>query len=209
MAKRFFESWSTICLGISVFLILTAFFAVYVYGGDVQTGEIRELNIDMVPPQLNDFTSIYSMFSYQQATKYNTATEGRFSVESSQSRYKNRMSGTITTYNVEYLEHYDEIYEAWLIDFDTGYQLSLGLFIVDADGYGKFSYITESYVNVYDAVVVTKEDYPDEDPRPSGDVVLVGYFDTTQLTKRTVSQGTGSSIEQYADYGEEAESVYG
>ena len=209
MGKRFFESLGTVSLGISLLLILTAFFAVYVYGGDVQGGESRELNIDMVPPEVYDFTSIYSMFSYQQATKYNTATEGTFSVESSQSRYKNRMSGTITIYNVDYLDQYDEIYEAWLVDFDTGYQLSLGLFIVDQDGYGKFSYSTESYVNAYDAVVVTKEEYPDEDPRASGDVVLVGYFDTTQLTKTTVSTGTGSTLDEYADYGEEADSVYG
>src|SRR3989338_4361479 len=209
MAKRFFESLSTVSLGIALLLILTAFFAVYVYAGGDQTGESRELNIDLVPPEVYDFTSIYSMFTYQQATKYNTATEGTFSVESSQSRYKNRMSGTITIYNVDYLDQYDEIYEAWLVDFDTGYQLSLGLFIVDQDGYGKFSYSTESYVNAYDAVVVTKEEYPDEDPRASGDVVLVGYFDTTQLTKTTVSTGTGSTLDEYADYGEEADSVYG
>src|SRR3989338_2879316 len=192
MAKRFFESLSTVSLGIALLLILTAFFAVYVYAGGDQTGESRELNIDMVPPEVYDFTSIYSMFSYQQATKYNTATEGTFSVESSQSRYKNRMSGTITIYNVDYLDQYDEIYEAWLVDFDTGYQLSLGLFIVDQDGYARFSYSSDNYVNVYDAVVVTREEYPDDDPRPSGDVVLVGYFDTTQLTKRKVSSGSGS-----------------
>ncbi len=209
MTKRFFESLGTVSLGIALLLIFTTFFAIYVYGGDVQGGESKELNIDMIPPRVYDFTSIYSMFSYQQETKYNTATEGTFSVESSQSRYKNRMSGTITTRNLDYLDQYDEIYEAWLIDLDTGYPLSLGLFIVDADGYKRFSYMTESYVNVYDAVVVTKENYPDEDPRPSGNVVLVGYFDTTQLTKRTVSTGTGSTLDQYADYGEEADSVYG
>lgn len=207
---RFFESLGTVSRGMLLLLIIMSFFAVYVYGGNlgVQGGESRELNIDMVPPEVYDFTSIYSMFNYKQETKYSTATEGTFSLESSRSRYKNRMSGTITTYNLEYLTQYDEIYEAWLVDFDTGYELSLGLFIVDADGYDKFSYVAESYVNPYDAVVVTKEDYPDNDPRPSGDVVLVGYFDTSQLTKSTVSTGTGSTLDQYADYGEEAGSVY-
>ena len=80
MAKRFFESLGTVSLGISLLLILTAFFADYVYAD--ASGESRELNIDMVPPEVYDFTSIYSMFTYKQETKYSTATEGTFSVES-------------------------------------------------------------------------------------------------------------------------------
>lgn len=196
-------------------LILVSLFAVYVVashvnpggGGGAQTGESKELNIELVPPEVFEYTSIYSMFVYEREKKYGIATEGTFSVESSVSRYKNEMDGTLMVYNVEYLEQYDEIYEAWLVDLDTDYALSLGLFKTDSDGYARFSYHQDSYVDAYDAIVVTKEEFPDDDPRPNGDVVLVGYFDTDSLTKSTVSTG-GISKEEYNKYGEDADYVY-
>lgn len=217
MEKGFFRYLGAVCAAIFLLMILTALFAIYGYaksadpggGSGTQTGESKELNIDIFPPEIFEYTSIYSMFAYDIGTKYNIVEEGTFSVESSRSRYKNRMSGVITTYNVEYLSTYDEIYEVWLVDLDTGYQLSLGLFTVDQSGSARFRFASDAYINPYDMVVITKEPYPDDDPRPSGDVVLLGYFDTTSLTRSTVSQGSGVTKEQYKQYGEEAEEVYG
>lgn len=208
MAKGFFQSLGAVCLGVSLVLIISVLMAVYAYALSSATGESKELNIDLVPPEVFMYTSIYSMNSYVTAQKYNTAVEGTFAVESSQSRYKNTMSGTLIVYNLDYLSSYDEIYEAWLVDQETGYQHSIGLFTVDQDGYKRYSFGSDNYVNPYDIVVVTKEQYPDADPRPNGEVVLVGYFDTSSLTKSTVSMG-GISKYQYAKYGEEAETVYG
>ncbi len=215
MTKAFFRSSSALWLLLSLSLILVSLFAVYVSAshtnpggaGGSQSGESKELNVMLVPPEVFDYTSVYSMFTYEWEKRYGKAEEATFSVESSQSRYKNEMDGTITVYNIEYLDQYDKIYELWLVDMDTGYTLSLGIFTVDSDGYAVFSYHQDSYVNAYDAVVVTKESYPDEDPRPNGDVVLVGYFDTSSLTKSTVSTG-GISKEEYNKYGEEADTVY-
>lgn len=209
MKNNFLRYLGTVGAGVSLLLILVALFAMYTYAKDPGTGEQKELNIDLFPPEVFEYTSIFSMFAYDIGTKYNTVEEGSFSVESSASRYKNRMSGSITTLNIEYLKTYDEIYEAWLVDLDTGYQLSLGLFTVDQDGGARFSFASDNYVNPYDMVVITKEPYPDDDPRPSGDVVLLGYFDTSSLTKVKVSTGGTPTKEQYAQYGEEAEEVYG
>jgi len=207
MTKSFFRSMGALCLFVSLILIIAVLFAVYAYAGDT-SGEKKELNIDLIPPEVYEYTSIYSMFEYQYAVKYNTAKEGTFSVESSQSRYKNKMSGTISVRNLDYLSKYDEIYEAWLIDIDSGYKLSLGLFTVDSDGENRFSWSHPSYINEYDIIVITKEEYPDDNPWPNGEVVLVGYFDTTSLTKSSVSYGSGSSLGQYAKYGNLADSVY-
>lgn len=217
MEKSFFRYFGGVCAVISLLIILTALFAIYGYAKSAnpsgssapQTGENKELNIDLFPPEVFEYTSIYSMFAYDIGTKYNLVEEGTFSIESSCSRYKNRMAGLITTYNIKYLDTYNEIYEAWLIDLDTGYQLSLGLFTVDQSGSVRFRFGSEAYVNPYDMVVITKEPYLDDDPRPSGDVVLLGYFDTTSLTRSKVSRGTGVTKEQYKQYGEEAEEVYG
>ncbi len=208
MANKFFKSMSAVCLGVSLVLIMAVLMAVYAYALSSATGESKELNIDLVPPEVFEYTSIYSMNSYVTAQKYNTAVEGTFAIKSSQSRYKNSLSGTLVTYNLDYLSTYNYIYEVWLVDQDTGYQHSLGLFIVDQDGYKRYSFGSDNYINAYDMVVVTKEPYPDTDPRPNGEVVLVGYFDTTSLTKSSVSMA-GISKYQYAQYGEEAESVYG
>ncbi len=195
----------TAILGLSFLMVVLS--ALYVLAQT--SGESKELNVDMVPPEVYDYTSIYSMFSYTSDAKYNLAEEGTFSVESSTSRYKNRMSGSILTYNLAYLDEYEEIYEAWLIDRDTGYQYSLGLFLVDQDGYTRFSYSVDNYVNPYDMIVVTKELYPDDDPRPNGEVVLVGYFDTSSLTHTTESTGQVVTRYQYKQYGESADEVYG
>jgi hypothetical protein len=187
MAKTFFQSLSAVCLGISLVAIIGVLFAVYVYALSPGTGEQKELNVDLVPPEVFQYTSIYSMNRYLYEQKYNTAVEGTFALKSSQSRYKNTMSGTVVVYNLEYLKTYDEIYEAWLVDKETGYQHSLGLFLVDQDGYARYSFSSDNYADPYDMIVVTKEEYPDNDPRPSGEVILVGYFDTTLLTKRSVN----------------------
>jgi hypothetical protein len=208
MGSKFFESFGAVCLGVSLLFIFTALFAVYVFAGGDQEGEDHELSVKLVPPEVYEYTSIYSMFEYEKDVKYNTATEGTFTLESSQSRYKNHMSGIVTVYNLDYIDQYDEIYEAWLVDLDTGFQQSQGLFLVDHDGYDRFSFESDHYANEYDMIVVTKEEYPDEDPRPNGEVVLVGYFDTTSLTRSTVSSA-GISRYQYKQYGEEADEVYG
>lgn len=208
MKNNFFRNLGAVCAGVSLLLIFTAFFAIYAYARAPGTGEQKELNIGLFPPEVFEYTSIFSMAAYDIGTKYNTVKEGSFSVESSQSRYKNRMSGMVSTQNIEYLKN-DEMYEAWLVDLDTGYQLSLGLFMVDQGGAVRFSFGSDNYVNSYDLVVITKEPFPDDDPRPSGDVVLLGYFDTTSLTKVKVSTGGTPTKEQYAQYGEEADDVYG
>ncbi len=218
MVKCFFRHIATLCLLVSLLLILVALFAVYTYASHANpgggspagtSGESKELNIELVPPEVYEYTSIFSRFVYEYSVKYNTATEGTFSVKSSQSRYKNKMSGLLTVRTLDYLSSYKEIYEAWLVDIDTGYQLSLGLFTVDQDGDERMTWSHPSYANNYDMVVVTKEPYPDDDPRPSGDVVLVGYFDTSSLTKSSVSRGTEATRDQYSQYGELAEDVYG
>ncbi len=218
MNKMFFGSFRAVMLIVSLVSILIVLLGVYVYashvnpggggGPQTDTGEDHELSVDLIPPEVYDYTSIYSMFEYKNAVKYNTATEGTLTLESSQSRYKNKMSVVLTVYNLEYLNKYDEIYEVWFVDLDTGFPHSLGLFTVDYDGYDRFSFKSESYADAYDMVVVTKEEYPDDDPRPNGEVVLVGYFDTTSLTKSSVSKG-GISRYEYKQYGEEAENVYG
>ncbi|MFA6889020.1 MAG: hypothetical protein WC254_06005 [Candidatus Woesearchaeota archaeon] len=180
MTNKFFQSLSAVCLGLSLITIIGVFFAVYVYA--VEEGyEKKELNINLVPPEVFEYTSIYSINEYYAQQKYNTAVEGSLALESSQSRYKNQIRSLLTVYNLDYLSTYNEIYEAWLVDQDTGYQLSQGLFTVDLDGYTTYSFNSNHYVNPYDLFVVTKEPYPDNDPRPSGDVVLVGYFDAGSL----------------------------
>lgn len=176
-------------------------------GGGTQTGAKQELRADMVPPEVFEYTSVFSMNAYLQETKRGTAKEGTFELKSTQSRYKNTMSGVVTVRNLEYIGNYNEIYEAWIVDMDTGFTLPVGLFTVDGDGDATLDFTNEDFANPYDAVVVTKESYPDNDPRPNGEVVLVGYFDATSLDKSTLSS-SAITKEEYSQYGEDADSVY-
>lgn len=77
-------------------------------------------------------------------------------------------------------------YEGWLIDEDTGYWLTFGVFATDHFGNGRLNTATYSVggmpekqkiyhsLELYDALAVTLEPYPDDDPRPSENVVLYG-----------------------------------
>ena len=213
MAKQF-SSRMLLIISIVSFIIISSAVLVFAVssnpggGGGSQTGARQQLDVSMVPPEVFEYTSIYSMNEYEQETKRGTAKEGTFSLESSQSRYKNTMSGVLTFHNLDYLDQYDEIYEAWMVDMDTGYTLAVGLFTVDQDGYKMVTFTNNDFAAPYEAIVVTKEPYPDDDPRPNGEVVLVGYFDASSLDKSTLSSA-GITKEEYSQYGEEADTVYG
>lgn len=213
MAKEF-SSRMLIILGVVCLLMISCALLVFAVNsnpggsGGEQTGAKQELEADMVPPEVFEYTSVFSMNAYEQETKYGTAKEGTFTLKSSQSRYKNSMSGVISVRNLEYLDNYDEIYEAWMVDMDTGYTLALGLFTVDGDGDATLDFTNQDYAIPYDAIVITKEAYPDDDPRPNGEVVLVGYFDASSLDKSTMSSA-GITKEEYSQYGEDASTVYG
>ncbi len=71
----------------------------------------------------------------------------------------------------------DEInaqYEAWLVDKDTGYRLSLGTFTTLFGGVGELWWKSDTYyLDPYDLMEITVEPYDDTDVLP-GEVVLVG-----------------------------------
>ena len=51
----------------------------------------------------------------------------------------------------------DEIYEFWLVDVETGYSLSLGVFsMTTSSGNGRFSFSYNGYIDEYDKAVVAK-----------------------------------------------------
>ncbi len=90
----------------------------------------------------------------------------------------------------------DEIngqYEAWLVDDDTGYRLSLGTFTTRFGGAGMLEYNIGNYFDPYDTIEVTLEPLFDEDITP-GPVVLIGpipaprYFNPPPKSSKMVTQ---------------------
>ncbi len=71
-----------------------------------------------------------------------------------------------------------EIYEAWLLDDETEYALSLGL-IKSGEGLTGSGYTSQLFfeiqrnVHMFDNIMITREAYPDPDPSP-GEIVLMG-----------------------------------
>lgn len=66
------------------------------------------------------------------------------------------------------------VYEAWLVDTETGYSLSLGIF--QPSGIGRVAtleYKSTVSLEVFDKIIVTVEPFPDDNPGP-GTVVLSG-----------------------------------
>lgn len=72
----------------------------------------------------------------------------------------------------------EELFEAWLVDDDSEYFLSMGLFNTGISGTASVDFSINRPLIGYDRIVVTKEVFPDRDPRPSNNVVLVGEIET-------------------------------
>ncbi len=71
----------------------------------------------------------------------------------------------------------EEVYEAWLVDPDSGYHMSIGLL---NPGIGKLSRLTYdiSYnLEAFKEIRVTQEFFPDLDPSPNGEVILIGIIE--------------------------------
>ncbi len=74
------------------------------------------------------------------------------------------------------------IYEAWLLDEDTGFAQSIGIF--QPSGIGRIAtleYSSTIALTPYDALMVTVEPYPDSNPGP-GEAVLLGSLQNRLVT---------------------------
>ena len=80
----------------------------------------------------------------------------------------------------------DQIYQAWLVDEDTGYPLSIGMFRAPMVGISELNFEASMSALIYDMLVVTVEPFPDTDLHP-GTPVLVGKIPTDRITGRDVS----------------------
>jgi hypothetical protein len=84
-----------------------------------------------------------------------------------------RAQVNINTKDLEPSFEIDAQYEAWLVDAETGYRLSLGTFTTAFGGVGEIWYVANTYFDSYDWVEVTVEPYDDNDVSP-GPIVLLG-----------------------------------
>lgn len=163
----------------------------------------NELNVQLYPPEITMFTNPYSKFDYVNQIKFGKARDGFARLNTNKAISSQRSTAEIHVRNMPKITA-NEVYEAWLIDVDSGYQLSMGLFAVDGNGEGSLLWTASNYIGEYDKIAITKEANPDRDPSPSGNVLLVGDFDTTSLIKSSVSFGQDASKAVYADLGSSA-----
>ncbi|MBI4146880.1 hypothetical protein HY489_06105 [Candidatus Woesearchaeota archaeon] len=98
---------------------------------------------------------------------------GTAKVESSEWHGYPRGNVVIKVKELPYTERTGEMFEAWLVDLETGYRLSVGTFLTLLGGVGELRYSANTYFDAYDVVEVTVEPLGDLDPTP-GAVVLSG-----------------------------------
>jgi len=80
----------------------------------------------------------------------------------------------------------EHVYQAWLVDVDTGYPLSIGMFRAPWDGIADLDFDAPMSAFVYDTFVITFEPFPDYDLHP-GKPVLAGDIPQTRNMARDVS----------------------
>ncbi|RMD57636.1 anti-sigma factor [Candidatus Woesearchaeota archaeon] len=90
------------------------------------------------------------------------------------------------------------LFEAWLVDDDTGYRLSMGTFITTFGGSGELSYHINRYLGPYDRIEVTIEPFNDLDLTPgppviSGDIPKSKWF-TPHAKSSKLAKGPFESI---------------
>ncbi len=66
-------------------------------------------------------------------------------------------------------------FEGWLVDTDTGFHQSVGVFYTAMGGVGELRTTFNNYAGAFEKVVVTIEPFYDIDPGP-GEVILEGYI---------------------------------
>jgi hypothetical protein len=119
------------------------------------------------PPGVQDYTGVgrggYAPFY----------ARGTASIKSSAWYGFPRAQANFETKDLEPSDRINSQYEAWLVDEDTGYRLSLGTFTTLFGGVGELWYRTDNYFDAYEWVEITVEPYDDIDVSP-GPVVLLG-----------------------------------
>ena len=90
-----------------------------------------------------------------------------------------------------------ELYEAWLVDEDTGYALSIGRVIPPGTGQlSDLRFNINNYAYTYDYIMVTKERFPEYRKRgPLGDVILLGEI--PQVREATMPLSAVSYYQKY------------
>ncbi len=171
---------------IFIILLITLASIAFVYAGSNDTSpDKKEQTVDLLPPEVAEFTTIASTHAQEVAEKTGTAVEGTLQISTERSYYRNNMEGEVWLYNLP-LNDNDNMYEVWLVDVHSGYKLSVGMFSVRSTATQRFSFNHPSYANEYDKIVITLEEYPDTDPRPGDTVVLVGDLNMETLLHRAV-----------------------
>ena len=72
------------------------------------------------------------------------------------------------------------VYEAWLLDDETEYALSMGLLKSGVGLTSQFTCQISRLVYMFDKVMITKEIFPDPDPGP-GEIVLMGDINKPRI----------------------------
>lgn len=99
------------------------------------------------------------------------------------SRYNQDVSSGVKIKVHELIPSYtrDYVFEGWLVDRDTDFWLSIGLFDTIGRGTGELELQKlNRYLDNYDDLVITREPFPDSNPAPSKEIVLGG-----KIQKRT------------------------
>ena len=88
----------------------------------------------------------------------------------------------------------DEIFEAWLVDLDSGYKLSIGSFVTNENGRESFIF-RQKIVNfkIYDMIVVSVEDVNDFNPNPHTPIL---YAEIPESDRRIVRFKTNITGDQ-------------
>jgi hypothetical protein len=119
------------------------------------------------PPGVDDFVGVgrggYAPFYPRGTAKIRSSTWYGYP----------RAQVTVTTKDLEPSDRISAQYEAWLVDSDTGYRLSLGTFTTTFGGIGELWYKADTYFDPYEWFELTVEPYDDLDVSP-GPVALLG-----------------------------------
>jgi hypothetical protein len=86
-------------------------------------------------------------------------------------------------------------YEVWLVDVESGYRLSMGVFTTGFGGVGSLDYHIDKNLDPYDFVEITVEPFDDLDVSP-GPVMLIGaitaanYFNPPSKSAKMITPPT-------------------
>src|SRR3989338_4930397 len=133
-------------IGLFIVLLVSLVGLAIVYGDDTTGSDIA--TVPLYPPEILYYGKSATSGYKEAALLHGEELYAELKLTAEQSIHRNEAEGDLWYYNLPRLPS-NQIYELWLVDTDSGYKLSTGVFFSDDSEDGRFSFTYHRSIGEY------------------------------------------------------------